>query len=38
MTGYLTPYGYKGLVDDRWMLFTTEAEYREYEKENKNED
>lgn len=28
--GYLTPYGFKGLVDGRWMLFATESEYHEY--------
>ncbi len=31
--GYLTPYGFKGLVDGRWMLFATESEYHEYLKE-----
>jgi len=28
--GYLIPYGFKGLVDGRWMLFATESEYYEY--------
>lgn len=28
--GYLTPFGFKGLVDGRWMLFVTESEYHEY--------
>lgn len=30
MNGYLTSYGYMGLVDTRWMLFATENEYYEY--------
>jgi len=30
MYGYQTAYGYMGLVDGRWMLFATEAEYHEY--------
>lgn len=28
--GYLTPYGFKGLVDGRWMLFATESDYYDY--------
>lgn len=28
--GYLTPFGYMGLVGKRWMLFATETEYYEY--------
>lgn len=30
MYGYPISCGYKGLVDGKWMLFATEAEYREY--------
>lgn len=30
MYGYITSYGYLGLVDGQWMLFATEAEYHEY--------
>lgn len=33
MQGYLTSYGYKGLVCGRWMLFATEDEYVMYLKE-----
>ncbi len=33
MSGYLTDYGYMGLVGDAWMLFATEDEYYEYLKE-----
>lgn len=33
MYGYSVPYGYKGLVNGEWMLFSTEAEYYEYVKE-----
>lgn len=33
MCGYLVSSGYRGLVDGRWMLFSTEAEYYEYMKE-----
>ena len=30
MRGYLTSYGYMGLMpDDTWVLFATESEYRE---------
>ncbi len=35
--GYLIPYGFKGLVDGRWMLFATESEYHEYLKEEDHE-
>lgn len=28
--GYLTPSGFMGMVDGRWMLFATESEYYEY--------
>lgn len=31
--GYLTSYGFMGLVNGRWMLFATEAEYYDYLKE-----
>lgn len=30
MEGYMTGYGYMGLVDERWILFATEDEYYEY--------
>ncbi len=30
MKGYVTSDGYMGLVDGRYMLFATEAEYYEY--------
>lgn len=30
MYGYPTSFGYRGLVDGVWMLFSTEAEYSEY--------
>lgn len=30
MEGYVTSYGYMGLVSGRWILFATEAEYYEY--------
>ncbi len=33
MKGYHTDNGYKGLVNGRWMLFPTEAEYVEYMEE-----
>ena len=35
MCGYHTSFGYKGLVNGEWMLFTTEAEYHEYQRELK---
>lgn len=34
MYGYFTSYGYMGLVDGRWMLFATDAEYVEYCEDN----
>lgn len=34
MYGYLVPYGYKGLINGKWMLFSTENEYAEYYEEN----
>ena len=34
MSGYLTGSGYVGWVTNRWMLFSTEAEYSEYLYEN----
>jgi len=34
MTGYYTDYGYMGMVDGIWMLFSTEDEYYEYLKED----
>lgn len=30
MKGYVTPFGYMGFVNDRWMLFATQQEYLEY--------
>lgn len=30
MYGYPVSYGCRGLVNGEWMLFATEAEYREY--------
>lgn len=30
MAGYLTSYGYMGLVAGQWILFATENEYYEY--------
>ena len=30
MKGYYTTYGYMGWVEDRYQLFTTEAEYLGY--------
>lgn len=33
MYGYYISYGYKGLVDGRWMLFATQDEYYEYMEE-----
>ena len=30
MKGYYTAYGYMGLVNGSYMLFTTEAEYIDY--------
>lgn len=33
MYGYPISSGYKGLVNGKWMLFSTEAEYYEYVKE-----
>lgn len=33
MKGYNTSEGYMGLVNGRYMLFASEAEYREYVEE-----
>ena len=33
MKGYATSEGYMGLVNGRYMLFASEAEYREYVEE-----
>lgn len=30
MYGYPVSYGYKGMVNGEWRLFSTEAEYYEY--------
>lgn len=30
MKGYVTSFGYMGLVDGQWMLFATESDYIEY--------
>ena len=37
MKGYLTKFGYFGWVGDRYLLFSTEAEYQEYMEERNNE-
>lgn len=34
MRGYVTSFGYMGLVVDKWMLFSSESEYYEYLREN----
>lgn len=34
MYGYFVSYGYMGLVNGVWMLFATEAEYKEYMSED----
>ena len=34
MKGYITANGYMGLVDGRYVLFASEADYREYMEEN----
>ena len=31
--GYVTPFGYMGLVEGRYILFCSESEYYEYLKE-----
>ena len=33
--GYVTPFGYMGLVEGRYILFATEEEYYEYLKEDR---
>lgn len=33
MYGYITPYGYMGMVNGIWMLFASDTEYHEYLKE-----
>lgn len=33
--GYVTPFGYRGLVEGRYLLFATEEEYYEYLKEER---
>ena len=35
MKGYNTSEGYMGLVDGRYLLFASEADYREYLEERK---
>lgn len=30
MKGYLTPFGYMGLIGDTYHMFVSEEEYREY--------
>lgn len=37
MHGYFVPFGYRGLVNGKWMLFATETEYHEYMEELSNE-
>lgn len=34
--GYFVPNGYMGLVNSRWMLFATEAEYVEYMRDSQS--
>ena len=34
MKGYVTANGYLGLVEGRYVLFASEADYREYMEEN----
>lgn len=36
MKGFLIDVGYFGWVGERYLLFPTETEYREYMEENKN--
>lgn len=36
MQGYFTPFGYMGLVGERWMLFASYSEYCEYLQDNEN--
>lgn len=31
--GYVTPFGFMGLVEGRYILFSTESEYYEYMEE-----
>ena len=38
MRGYHVANGYRGLVNGKWMLFATEAEYYEYMRELANAD
>ena len=38
MKGFLIDVGYFGWVGERYMLFSTEAEYREYMKERNNDE
>jgi hypothetical protein len=35
--GYVTPFGYKGLVNGRYILFAIESEYLEYIAEQETE-
>lgn len=37
MKGYLTDVGYFGWIGERYLLFPTETEYREYLEERNNE-
>jgi hypothetical protein len=37
MRGYFTATGFYGMVDDRYMLFASEAEYYEYMEPNDEE-
>lgn len=34
MKGYVTPFGFMGLVGRRWILFATESDYAEHLVEN----
>lgn len=37
MAGYSVPYGFMGLVGERWILFATESDYHEYLEDNAND-
>lgn len=37
MYGYTVSCGYRGMVNGKWMLFATDAEYHEYMREMEEE-
>lgn len=37
MKGYVTSYGYMGLIAGQWVLFANESDYYEYLKETDHE-